>query len=173
MIGLFCSSAGLYTITWLLCTLPLVVDRELLNDTHLNFDCIKQIRLHFSVCVYCNRSQKTSQRVKNNSHATLLRSSRVVRCVYVFYTLWRHLWSITEHTHKENVIYLLNISRIDSLRGSLTPSARSYTLQLHALTNNVHIRETHQSWYKSVMHFNLVIQVYVVYRSLNLYNLTI
>ena len=29
--------------------------------------------LHFPVCVYCNRSQKTSQRVKNNSHATRLR----------------------------------------------------------------------------------------------------
>ena len=24
------------------------------------------------MCVYCNRSQKTSQRVKNNSHATRL-----------------------------------------------------------------------------------------------------
>ena len=46
----------------------------------------KTNRLHFSVCVYCNRSQKTSQRVKNNSHATRLR-------------LWHHLWSITVHTH--------------------------------------------------------------------------
>ena len=33
----------------------------------------KTNRLHFSVCVYCNRSQKTSQRVKNNNHATRLR----------------------------------------------------------------------------------------------------
>ena len=32
----------------------------------------KTNRLHFSVCVYCNRSQNTSQRVKNNSHATRL-----------------------------------------------------------------------------------------------------
>ena len=33
----------------------------------------KTNRLHFSVRVYCNISQKTSQRVKNNSHATRLR----------------------------------------------------------------------------------------------------
>ena len=33
----------------------------------------KTNRLHFSVRVYCNRSQKTPQRVKNNSHATRLR----------------------------------------------------------------------------------------------------
>ena len=33
----------------------------------------KTNRLHFSACVFCNRSQKTSQRVKNNSHATRLR----------------------------------------------------------------------------------------------------
>ena len=36
---------------------------------HLNFYCIKQIDNIFPVCVYCNRSQKTAQRVKNNSHA--------------------------------------------------------------------------------------------------------
>ena len=36
-------------------------------------------RLHFSVCVYCNRSQKTS-RVKNNSHATQLRLKSYIFC---------------------------------------------------------------------------------------------
>ena len=40
---------------------------------HLDFYWIKTNRLHFPVCVYCNRSQKTSQRVKDNSHATRLR----------------------------------------------------------------------------------------------------
>ena len=35
-----------------------------------------------------------------------------------------------------------SISRIDSLRGSLTASARSYTLQLHALTNNTFVNLT-------------------------------
>ena len=60
----------------------------------------KAIRLHFSVCVYCIRSQKTSQRVKNNSNAIRLR--------LVPYTLWRHLWSIqTVRTHGK--IYLLII----------------------------------------------------------------
>ena len=38
---------------------------------HLNFYCIKQIDYIFP-CVYCNRSQKTLQRVKNNSLATRL-----------------------------------------------------------------------------------------------------
>ena len=82
-----------------MCAFSLVVDRDLLKDTHtddvksppyhvsglvfffmsqnisinrLNFNCIKQIDNIF-LCVYCNRSQKTSQRVKNNSHATRLR----------------------------------------------------------------------------------------------------
>ena len=53
--------------------------------------------------MYCNRSQKTSQRVKN-SHATRL---RLVSYFFVLYTLWRHLSSITVHTRK-NVVYLLN-----------------------------------------------------------------
>ena len=53
------------------------------------------------------------------------------------------------------------ISRIDSLRGSLTPSARSYTLQLQLYThvNKQYIREPHQSWYKSVIHLDLGIYV--------------
>ena len=107
-----------YTITWLLCAFSLVVDRDLLKDTivflfscpknpsinHLNFYCIKQIDNIFP-CVYCNRSQKTSQRVKNNSHATRL---RLVSYFLVLYTLWRPLWSIAVHTRK-NVTYLLNI----------------------------------------------------------------
>ena len=63
---------------------------------HLNFYCIKQIDTFSRVHVYCNKSQKTSQRVKNNSHATRL---RLVLYFFVLYTLWRHLWSITVHTH--------------------------------------------------------------------------
>ena len=42
-------------------------------------------RLHFPACVYCNRSQKTSQRVKNKS-----KSSGVTVGL---------LWSITVHMH--------------------------------------------------------------------------
>ena len=52
----------------------------------------KTNRQHFSVCVYCNRSQKTSQRVKNNSHATRF---HLVSYFFVLYTLWCNLWSIT------------------------------------------------------------------------------
>ena len=62
-------------------------------------------RLHYSVCVYCNRSQMTSQRVKKTKSS----------CVtIVLYTLWRLLWSITvaTHTHTEKcnlfVLYIKN-----------------------------------------------------------------
>ena len=50
----------------------------------LNFYCIKQIDYIFSLRVHCNRSQKTSQRVKNNSHVTLLRCD--VICDLLQYT---------------------------------------------------------------------------------------
>ena len=122
------------TITWLLCAFSLVVDRDLLKDTQmasnprqitsadlffmpqkffnkqLEFLLYKTSRLHFSVRVYCNRSQKTSQRVKNNSRATRL---RLVSYFLVLYTLWRHLWSITVHTRK-NVLYLLSTQQLKS-----------------------------------------------------------
>ena len=62
----------------------------------------KTNRLHFSVCVYCNRSQETSQRVKNNNHATRL---RLVSYFFVLYTY------CSTHTRK-NVIYLLNTNHI-------------------------------------------------------------
>ena len=84
----------MYTITWLLCAFLLAVDRDLLEDKRTEDVSSRQRidyfmlqnpprssinhlyktnRLHFPVCVHCNRSQKTSQRVKNNSHATRLR----------------------------------------------------------------------------------------------------
>ena len=84
-----------------LCAFSSVVDRDLFlsahvsrlvflfscpqnpSINHLNFYCIKQIDNIF-LYVYCNRSQKTSQRVKNNSHATRL---RLVSYVFVLYTL--------------------------------------------------------------------------------------
>ena len=66
----------------------------------------KTNRLHFPVLVYCNRSQKTSQRVKNNSHTSRL---RLVSYFFVLYTLRRHLWSITVHTHGK----MLSISVIN------------------------------------------------------------
>ena len=73
-----------YTVTWLLWAFSLVVDRDLLKDTHTDdvksasdhvsracfsffmplesfnkpfeFLLYKTNRLHFSMCVYCNRS---------------------------------------------------------------------------------------------------------------------
>ena len=67
----------------------------------MNFYCIKQIDYIFP-CV-CNRSQMTSQRVKNNSHATRLRL--VLFCPLHAVTLFVIYYST--HTRK-NGIYLLN-----------------------------------------------------------------
>ena len=39
---------------------------------------------------------KTNDHTRRHSHATRL---RLVSYVFVLYTLWRHLWSITVHTH--------------------------------------------------------------------------
>ena len=65
----------------------------------------KTNRLHFSVRVYCNRSQKTSRCVKNNSHAARL------RLVSYFFVLCKEQKSsviyYSTHTRK-NVIYLFN-----------------------------------------------------------------
>ena len=101
----------------------MVVDRDLLKDTHrsrqtrqrtcfsffmpqnpsinhLNFYCIKQIDYIFP-CV-CNRSQMTSQRVKNNSHATRLRL--VLRLV--FFTRYDVICDLLQYTHaRKNVIH--------------------------------------------------------------------
>ena len=54
------------------------------------------------MCVSCNRSQKTSQRVKNNSHTTRL---RVVLCCSLHAVTSSVIYYST-HTRK-NVIYLL------------------------------------------------------------------
>ena len=108
-------SIDYYTITWLLCAFSLVVDRDLLKDTqrwrqiHISrlvflFSCppksfykpfefllYKTNTSQFSLCVYCNRSHRTSQRVNICSlHAM---TSFVI--YYITYT-------------QKNVIYLLN-----------------------------------------------------------------
>ena len=98
-------------VTSILCAFSLVVDRDLLKDTHrddvkprhitsadlffffmpqnpsinhLNFYCIKQIYNIFPCVCTVNRSQKTSQRVKNNSHTTRL---RLESDIFLLYTL--------------------------------------------------------------------------------------
>ena len=70
---------------------------------HLNFNCIKQID-YILPCVYCNRSQKMSQCVKNNSHHSI--SSRVV----LFCSLHTDvICDLLQYIHtQKNVIYLLN-----------------------------------------------------------------
>ena len=100
-----------YTITWLLCAFSLAADRDLLKDTHrwrqihvrsrqrtcfsffmprksfnkpFEFLLYKTNRVRFPVCVYCKRSQKTPQRVKNNSHITRL---RLVSYFFVLYII--------------------------------------------------------------------------------------
>ena len=57
----------------------------------------KTNELNFSMCVYCNRSQKMSQRVKNNSHTTRL------RLVTYFFVLYTHdvICDLLQYTHRE------------------------------------------------------------------------
>ena len=64
------------------------------------------------MCVYCNRSQKTSQRVKNKKVRHETKSSGVT---VVLYTLWHLLWSITVHTHT-NLFALYNKNLNDLLK---------------------------------------------------------
>ena len=124
----------IHTITWLLFAFSLVVDRDLLMETHTcrcsqihvrsrqqtcfffshaskSFNKPFQIllyktnSLHFTVCVYCDRPQKTSQRVRNNSHATRL-------CLVSYFLFFPRCYVICDllqctHTRK-NVIYLWN-----------------------------------------------------------------
>ena len=62
------------------------------------------------LCVYCNRSQKTSLHVENSWTVMLLNSCVVL---FVLQTLWHHLWSITVqwHTEKCNLFVKYNYSQ--------------------------------------------------------------
>ena len=80
-----------------------------LSKNHLNFYDDKTNRLHFSVRVYCNRSQKTSQRVKNNSHTTRLRLHRYVFCSLHAVTSSAIYYSTQV---QKNIIYLQIIQRV-------------------------------------------------------------
>ena len=70
-----------------------------------DFLLCKTNKLHFSVHVCCNRSQKTSQSVKNNSHTTWL-------CLVSYFLFFTHgdiICDLLQYTHTwGNVIYLLN-----------------------------------------------------------------
>ena len=82
------------------------------------FLLFKTNRLHFSMCVYCNRSQKMSQHVKNNSLSCHLTPSHVI----LFCPLHAVTSSViyySTHTWK-NVIYLLNNHHIYSMYSTLS-----------------------------------------------------
>ena len=70
--------------------------RKFLNKP-FEFSLYKTNRLHFSVRVYCNRSQKTSQRVKNNSHATRLR----LVPYFLFFTRCEIICGLLQYTYTE------------------------------------------------------------------------
>ena len=57
----------------------------------------KTNRLHFSVHVYFDRSQKTSQRVKNNSHATRF----VFVSYFLFFTRYDVIYDLLQYTRTE------------------------------------------------------------------------
>ena len=68
-------------------------------------------RLHFPACVYCNRPQKTSQHVNNNSHTT---RRRLVSCV-----LSCSLHAVTSYviyysTHTEKCYLFVNFTKSSS-----------------------------------------------------------
>ena len=125
----------IYTITWLLCAFSLVVDRDLLKDTHrwpwrslvenlctrnmFSFACNYQItnkvlqlqtlwhpsvRKQFSMCVYCNRSQKTSACKEQKS---ITRYEVDWRDCCSLHAVMSSVIYYSTHTWK-NVIYLLN-----------------------------------------------------------------
>ena len=73
---------------------------------HLNFYCMKQIDYNFRVCacMYCNRSQKTSQRVKNNSYATRLR----LVSYFLFFTRYHVICDLLEYLHTEKCNLFVN-----------------------------------------------------------------
>ena len=75
----------------------------------IEFLSCKTNRLHFSVCVYCNRSQKTSQRVKNNSHATRLRL-----VLFLFFTRCDVMCDLLQYTRTQkcNLFVKYNMSGV-------------------------------------------------------------
>ena len=54
--------------------------------------------------LYCNRSQKTSQRVKNNSHATRLR----LVSYFLFFTRCDVICDLLQYTHTEKCYLFVN-----------------------------------------------------------------
>ena len=80
-------------------------------------------RLHFPVCVYCNRSQKTSRHVKNNSHTTEQQShhwtSHTTRRRLVSCVLSCSLHAVTSYviyysTHTEKCYLFVNFTKSSS-----------------------------------------------------------
>ena len=57
----------------------------------------KTNRFHVAVCLFSNRSQKTSKRGKNINDT--LGYASCATYLFLPCTFWRHLWSITEQTH--------------------------------------------------------------------------
>ena len=115
--------------------------------------------------VYCNRSQMTSQRVKEQKvrHETKLSSVTVV-----LYTLWRLLWSITVKNKKYNirwsrVVLLLFFTRCDVFCDLLRHETKSsgvtvvlYTLWRLLWSITVHTR-------KNVIYLFYTIKIQMVY----------
>ena len=62
----------------------------------------KTNRLHSSLRVHCKRSQKTSQRVKNNCHASTL--SRVV--LFCFFTRYDVICDLLQYTRTECNLFI-------------------------------------------------------------------
>ena len=91
-------SVRVYTITWLLCAFSLVVDSDLLKDTHT--DDVKSTSDHVSRLVFLFSCPKNpSMNHLNFYWIWIFIVTPIVSYFFVLCTLWRHLWSITVHTH--------------------------------------------------------------------------
>ena len=76
---------------------------------------------------------------QHQKYRVCLYNKTIIAFSLVAYELLYHDW----FGFLRSRVGYIYISRIDSLGGSLTPSARSYrTLQLHALTNNTFVNLT-------------------------------
>ena len=101
----------IYTITWLLCAFSLVVDRDLLEDTHTHITVPRHITSadlffflfpkscsinHLNYIFPCACQDVAACKEQQSGHSIVV--------LFVLYTLWRYLWSIRGLTTYEDVM---------------------------------------------------------------------
>ena len=72
------------------------------------------------MCVYCNRSQMTSQRVKNNNHVTRLR----LVSFFLFFARCDIICDLLQYTHMEKCNLFYKYKHINSMRDLVRLASR-------------------------------------------------